>query len=345
MMQMLQCSLFVIIATVIVGTLGTIGLDNVEKQASITEVILRGLIYVFAVFQLLSIPAIYRYMSLHAFAWVVACTLVAMTGGKIIWSVKQKSKIRCGIKHHWDEKTIWNLMALVLIAFQLFMAVAYANTNDDDAFYVATATTAVESDSLYAVNPYTGDPFASFPARYVLSPFPLFYSVISYFTGVSATIMAHIVMHVVFIVLAYGLYAAIGREIFGDDAHKNGVFMTALCVVNICSLGAEHLQGSMLLLRNWQGKAVLATIVIPFIMLQLWRMHKMGQSKTDCVLLFSAMLASCFVSSMGIVLGVVTLGVYGMTDLILKHDIKKFMMTMCCALPNIAYALMYVRIR
>ena len=333
MMQILQCSLFVVIATSIVVVLGTFGLGNGEKQTSITEVILRGLIYVFAVFQLISIPAIYRYMSLHAFAWVITITLLAMTGGKIIWNVKKKSKILCGIKNHWNEKTIWNLMALVLIVFQLFMAVAYANTNDDDAFYVATSTTSVESDSLYMVN------------RYVLSPFPLFYSVISYFTGASATIIAHIVMHVVFIVLAYGLYAAIGREIFGDDAHKNGVFMTALCVVNICSLGAEHLQGSMLLLRNWQGKAVLATIVIPFIMLQLWRMHKMGQSKTDYVLLFSTMLASCFVSSMGIVLGVVTLGVYGVTDLIIKHDIKKFMMTMCCALPNIAYALMYVRIR
>ena len=81
MMQILQCSLFVIIAIVIVGTLGTIGLENGEKQTSITEVILRGLIYVFAVFQLISIPAIYRYMSLHAFAWVVACILIAMTVG------------------------------------------------------------------------------------------------------------------------------------------------------------------------------------------------------------------------------------------------------------------------
>ena len=345
MIQMLQCGLVAVIAVFMIGTLGTIGLQTTEKQTSIMEVMLRGLIYVFAVFQLISVPAIYGHMSLHAFAWLTIVVLLGLTCVKIIWNSQKHIGIFQGVRGRWDWKNIWSLMAFVLILFQLFMAVAYANINDDDAFYVATATTSVYSDSLYVINPYTGDPYTGFPARYVLSPFPLFYSVIGYFTGVSATIIAHIVMHVAFIMLAYGLYAAIGRALFGEDAHKNGVFMTALCVVNICSLGAEHLQGSMLLLRDWQGKAVLATIIIPFIILQLWRMYGTTPNRKDYILLFGTMLASCLVSSMGIVLGAVALGVYGLADLILKHDMKKFIVTMSCAAPNVIYALLYVRIR
>ena len=37
-------------------------------------------------------------------------------------------------------------------------------------FYVGTATTAVETDSLYAYNPYTGAAYNVLPSRYILSP-------------------------------------------------------------------------------------------------------------------------------------------------------------------------------
>ena len=67
-------------------------------------------------------------------------------------------------------------MAGILILFQLVVVVLYAHMDEDDAFYVGTATTAVETDSLYAYNPYTGAAYNVLPSRYILSPFPAGYA-------------------------------------------------------------------------------------------------------------------------------------------------------------------------
>ena len=71
------------------------------------------------------------------------------------------------------------VMAGILILIQLVVVVLYAHMDEDDAFYVGTATTAVETDSLYAYNPYTGAAYNVLPSRYILSPFPAFLAVTS----------------------------------------------------------------------------------------------------------------------------------------------------------------------
>lgn len=342
----MQIIIFTVVSVVIVGIIGMAGIDRSNSYVTLAEVVLRGMVYVFALFQLLAVPAIYAHMSLKGFSWLIVGSLVVLAVVCAVLRSREFPNIVDKIKNQWTKPGLWNFMAIALILFQVFMAVAYYNINDDDAFYVATATTSVETDSLYVINPYTGDPFAGgFPARYVLSPFPLFYSVISYFTGVSATIIAHVVMHAIFIAVAYGLYQMIGKTLFPENTEKQGIFLTTLSVVNICSLGAEHLQGSMLLLRIWQGKAVLAAILLPLLILVLWRMHENRPRKGDYFFLFCLMMACSFVSSMGIVLGAVALGVYAFTTFILERRFKKFIMSVCCAIPNIVYALIYVGIR
>ena len=95
-------------------------------------------------------------------------------------------------------------MAGILILFQLVVVVLYAHMDEDDAFYVGTATTAVETDSLYAYNPYTGAAYNVLPSRYILSPFPAFLAVTSRLCGgLHPAIVAHTVFPAVFVFLAY----------------------------------------------------------------------------------------------------------------------------------------------
>ena len=75
------------------------------------------------------------------------------------------------------------VVAGILILIQLIVVVLYAHMDEDDAFYVGTATTAVETDSLYAYNPYTGAAYNVLPSRYILSPFPAFLAVTSRLCG------------------------------------------------------------------------------------------------------------------------------------------------------------------
>ena len=67
------------------------------------------------------------------------------------------------------ETSVYFWIAAVLIIFQLAVASFLAHMDADDAFYVATATTSVHTDTIFSINPYTGYAYAHLPSRYVLS--------------------------------------------------------------------------------------------------------------------------------------------------------------------------------
>ena len=123
------------------------------------------------------------------------------------------------------------VVAGILILFQLVVVVLYAHMDEDDAFYVGTATTAVETDSLYAYNPYTGAAYNVLPSRYILSPFPAFLAVTSRLCGgLHPAIVAHTVFPAVFVFLAYVVLFQYSRIFFKGKAGEQGIFMI-LCAV------------------------------------------------------------------------------------------------------------------
>ena len=96
--------------------------------------------------------------------------------------------------------------------------------DDDDAFYVATATTSVDTDTLYQIEPYTGNVYGNFPARYVLSPFPMLAAVISRCTGIRPAVVCHTVYPFFLIPLAYGVYALLAEKVFDRCFPDTAVF-------------------------------------------------------------------------------------------------------------------------
>ena len=64
--------------------------------------------------------------------------------------------------------------AVLIIVLQAAVLAVGQHVDDDDSFYVGAAAAAVETDSMFEVDPYTGETYDELPSRYVLSPFPVF---------------------------------------------------------------------------------------------------------------------------------------------------------------------------
>ena len=108
---------------------------------------------------------------------------------------------------------------------QIGVCVYYAHMDADDAFYVATATTSVHTDSIFAYNPYSGAEYAVLPRRYVLSPFPVLLAVISQLSGgLHPAVTAHTIYPVVFLLAAYLVYHQFGRLWFAEKEESRGCF-------------------------------------------------------------------------------------------------------------------------
>ncbi len=338
--------LIIILILCLIGVLafGLFWTDSTNANHSISGLLVSGIVTGLALMQVLSIPAIYLRISLSHFAIASMGLMLILTAillakkGKQLWKLLLE-RIQT-VK--WEPLLV---ILLLLIAIQMFMFIFAGHIDDDDAYYVATATTAVTTDTMYQFDPYTGDLLAAFPARYVLSPFPIVYAVLSYFTGVSATVLAHTVMPVVWLVFAYCIYEVIAANLYGSAVSKRRYLLIFLSIINIFSAGAKHLQGTMLLNRIWQGKAILATCLLPLCFATIMWLHGTNYSRKTYLWIIVLMLACCYASSMGIALGAVAVGIYALSELIITRQGRQFLLTMCCCIPNVIYAVIYIIIR
>lgn len=304
-----------------------------------------GFVVFLGVFEIFALAGIYLKWSLSLLTMVFlgGMGIAALAG--FLWNRKNtvdmvKKEISAVRKIPW----IW-ILAVLVILLQMYMYTVWMHTDDDDAFYLTTATTAVETDSLFVYSPYTGEAYKSLPARYVLSPFPLLYAVLSKVTALHPAIIAHTLIPAVFVLLAYIVYAMIGEQLFHKDKEKTGYFVLFISVLLLFSASTTHLRGMVFLVRIWQGKAVLASILIPLILYMALSGIEKGFQKKDYIFLFGLMLSCCVVSSMGIMLGAITLGITAIL-LSIRHRNWKMMMGMfLCCVPNMLLSILYLMIR
>lgn len=304
-----------------------------------------GFIGMMALTQLLVVPATFLHIDLRI---VYVLFYGAVGVGALFGLVLERRRIG-GMIASWAKgvrKTpliVW--AAAVLILLQVSVYVCCTHEDADDAYYVATAVTAVENHSLFEIDPYTGTAYGGMPTRYVLSPFPIFYGILSRCTMLHPTIVAHTVLPAVLLCFTYAVYTLAGLKLFEGSREKTGwlVFLSGLFLTY--SGYTTSTQGSMMLLRIWQGKGFLAAALLPMLVYLFLRFLKEEESKGDYVLLFCLMLACCLASSMGIMLGAILLGCGGLVLAVFRKSFRFLIRMAVCAIPNIAFALAYIVIR
>lgn len=304
-----------------------------------------GYVILFGVFEIVALPLIFFRQSLSVLVGIYGglAGMAAVFSLLINW--KRITGIIMGAICTIRQFTLCIWAQLALIAAQCFVYMRYQYTNADDSFFVAAATTALSTDTIFAYSPYTGTAYESLPSRYVLSPFYGFTAVVSKITDVHPAVVTHLVFMIVFLLLSYAVFALIGRALFAKDMEKCGYFLCVLSALNIFSAYSERTSGQFLLIRLWQGKAVLAGILIPLILYMAIRFFWMEAKCADWILWFFLMSACCMVSSMGIMLGAIMTGLFGILYAWKQKKVRLLLYPALCCTPNIICAVAYIVIR
>lgn len=304
-----------------------------------------GVVIIWAILQLLIVPCTYlkiRFTTVTIAALALLVVLIVIS----LWINRDRCGKVCGKFIETVRHTPWiTLLLFCVIGFQIYMYTFYMHVDDDDAFYLATSTTTIQSDSLYQVNPYTGDAYATFPARYVLSPFPVFIAFLSKVSGIHAAVLAHTILPAVLLVAAYGVFGMIGMRLFEQNREKTAYFVLIAAVIQMFSLTTARTQGTVMLIRIWQGKAVLASTLLPLLFYMGMKLYWKEWEKADWVFLVSILLACCLVSSMGIMLGAIMTGIMGLIVAIRERRLRTLIGMLLCCIPNLLYAGIYLVIR
>lgn len=314
-----------------------------KKDYTFGESFLAGIIFMFALAEILILPAIYRKLSLH-FVTTVFAVLMGAAAVYGLWELRKDAKAHIRrIRRELPQVSFWMWIAATAILVQILIAVVYAHMDADDSFYVATATTSVQTDSVFQFNPYSGVEYKILPKRYVLSPFPILLAVLSRLCGgLHPAVMAHTVYPVAFFTAAYLVYHQFGKMWFPEKKREQGIFLLFCAVLIWFSGFSVYTAGNFQLVRIWQGKAILASLILPFLMylgFEIMLEKKPGYSR---VLVFLTSMAACHVSSMGIMLAPVVLGAFTLLVLWRLRSIHCIGAAFLYALPSLVLGTVYL---
>lgn len=298
----------------------------------------------FGVAQLLTVPMIFfeiEYKILFLSFYAILGILAIMS---IILNLKKAKEIFISIFEKIKElPKLVNILILIIIVLQCYMYIGkYTYINDDDAYYVGTATTSIQTNTLFKYSPTTGGTEGEQNIlRYRLGPFPVYYALISSMVNIPPATVAHVILPIGFIIAVYCIYYVLGYEVFDKNIQSTCLFVLILSVLNLFGNYSDKSTFSLLLLRIWQGKALLSNFIIPLIFVLMLKAEKCEYKFISCLLLTITILAGVFTTTMGIALPVIVIGVLGFIFGIKDKSIKNMFKCFLCCVPALIYGAIY----
>lgn len=312
-----------------------------------------GQMFLWAGFQIICVPLIlihpkdsFRLLCMLFGGFMAAALLLALgaTAGR-----RKKQRMFPAEKRSSERDKaalfLW-LLFLGLLILQQVLAATMAYEEGDDAYYVATSVITENSNTMYQILPYTGFT-TGLDARHGLAPFPVWVAFLSRLSGIHAATMSQIVLPVVLIAMAYSVFYLIGRCLLGDNRRGLPLFMLFMELLVIFGGQSLYTSENFLLVRTAQGKAVLANIVIPFL---IWLLLMIAQRLQRgervgfryWLLACVTMISGCLCSTQGALMVCLLLGAGELCAAVCYRSRKVILpMVACCVVPAI-FAFLYL---
>lgn len=331
--------LFCIIVPYFVGLLLTIKI--LKNKDSFALNIVCGYIVYFAVLEIITLLCFKIETSLNFLIILFVFLFLGLTVYSIFLNRKRVAMI-FNDRVYYVKKHKFNLIliiAVVIILAQTYLVSTRQHIDDDDAYYIGVAETAVSTNSIMKYDAYTGNETTT-SSRYVLSPFPIYHAIMGKLVGVKPVEYAHTLYPIFMIPLGYMVTYLIATVFFEKERKLRGYFLLIIAIINTFSNYSVYSKETFFMFRIWQGKAMLCSIIIPAIMY--FTLSIKGRIKLfEWLMLLCVMISVCFVSSMGIILGAISLVCMTIAHLLSTRDWKTTLAMGSCALPNIILLIIY----
>lgn len=311
----------------------------VVTKESFLNSYLNGQLMIWALFELIAVPVIWFRLPFY----VLFISYIAVLAILSIVGIKRGIALLKGIEK--PAVNIVYILAILVIAFQMAMYLFGMHLDEDDARWIAEANDALTKGRMLLDNPATGEYLGSFRGEMVkdvFSPWAMFIACFARFTGVRPVVIAHTVYAPVLLGLSYIIYHEITKLLFKGSTER-GLFLLSVAVINMFFGGNPYTQSVFSLVRIWQGKAVVAAVIIPVILMMILRIQK-NDDIGDWLLLTVVGCAACLFSGMGIAIGFIMIGAYGAYVCAFGH-IKRVGLWVVALVPSVLLGLSYYMLR
>ena len=298
-----------------------------------------------------AIPMIFFHVPFHVLKYTWVLLMAAVCAASVILSVRTlRKKTAQPLKADEPEGEdstkgadiltvcIW-IASIILIVFETGLLTVRMHTDTDDARFIVDAMEALSKDTMLEYNPITGI-HHGIPVgeqiKDLSAPYPIFIALISSLTRVHPAIMAHTVMPLLFIPLSYVIFNMIGGVIFREDIKKKGMFLFFLSLIHLFSFETIYSAGYTLLTIIWQGRSIVAMIMLPLTWYLLLKMgDKDGAEVKDYVLIGISAVANAMLSNMGSLFAFILCMGYALSFSLQDKKVKPLLYMCIAMIPDI----------
>lgn len=328
-----------------------------DRKAMLLKSYLFGFVVYLAAFQVLIVSnmltvnnffqvcTIFSYGSIAvASIGVVVAIIMAIRKKQGVFYIEKNAKGVQKKSQKVETCVLWVLFGVVFL-FQMIQSVRLTYPDGDDAYFVGTATYGANIPTMYSRIPYTGAT-TEFDSRHCLAPLPYVISFLSRMSGVDTSVIAHSVLPLFFIVIAYGIFYLIAREVCRDN-RENALFMLLISVLLLFGNYSVYSMETFLMTRIRQGKASLGSFALPlgFYLLLILAKHLEGRKRDRFFIYFligcNGLVAALF-TTMGNFIYPCMIGVGSLCICFSKKNWKKLIPLFLTCVPSGVMAVLYL---
>lgn len=316
-------------------------MNRLQKTPAMTYVC--GWFVSFFLFELTAVPFILLEQSFTMLVMVYTCIVLLVLGislwqGRSLWrcyleEIQQIREMPLHVKLGWS-------VFYVLVFFQMAYAVLYGHYDGDDAYYIVTAVLTDTFDTMYLRDAYTGYIYP-LDVRHAFSPTPIYQAWLSRLSGIAPAVVAHTVLGVVWLGFLYCVYGQIASRILWNRKNYKPVFMILIAVWFMYGNVSLYTTETFAMTRIWQGKGLMAGMVLPAMFLCLLYLAQESVSQGMWLLFICVCMSAVFATSVAFMVIPTMTGIAAVMIGIKKKSVKYGVDLFLCCLPCLLLALCY----
>ena len=240
------------------------------------------------------------------------------------------------------------IIVFALIAFQMIYSVLYEYYDGDDSYYIATSVLTKTFDTMYLRDAYTGYIYP-LDTRHAFSPTPVFQAWLSKLSGIGPAAVAHTVLAPAWLLFMYCIYIQIANRLLpaNNDISKSKknyrpVFMILICTWSMFGNVSLYTAETFAMTRTWQGKGLMAGMVIPALILCLLYLADDKVAKGTWIMFVCVIVSGAFATSVAFMLVPTIVGLASVFIGYRSKSIKKTVYVCLCCVPCLILGCLYI---
>lgn len=310
-----------------------------KEKHSVGCMVIYGFILYFFLFEFIAFPLMItkqplnRLTAIWSFATVVL-VLVSCLKFAGYWRQRWKERKQRGYSLSF-------YLMLMLIGLQCLFVALWSDNSADAAYYVANVSANIATNTINIYEPFTGVMQEEFYVRYLFGLYPVHNSVVCQLTGISPLVLTKTVMSVFTVILSYLVYIQIGMKLFQNQREKVWKMVCFLSLIQFFFY-TMYSNASFLLTRGYEGKAILANVILPFVLyLGICLFENIGK-KEIWLMLFCTGIAGADISMSGMSIIPVAVSAVCLSGIIYHRAWSRLKSYVLCILPSIGIILVYL---